>query len=73
VQSPVNGTVSLVAGNITFTPTANYNGPASFHLYHHRCDGDTSTATVNITVTAVDDLPVAVECTPPPRPKTPRW
>ena len=30
VQGAVNGIVSLAAGNVTFTPMANYFGPASF-------------------------------------------
>ncbi len=30
VQGAVNGTVALVGGNVVFTPTAGYNGPASF-------------------------------------------
>ena len=60
VQAPVNGTVSLAAGVITFTPNANYNGPASFTYTITDSNGDTSTATVNITVTSVNDVPVAV-------------
>src|SRR6185436_259037 len=30
VSNPVGGTVSIVAGDVVFTPTADYNGPASF-------------------------------------------
>jgi hypothetical protein len=30
VSNPVGGTVSIEAGNVVFTPTANYHGPASF-------------------------------------------
>jgi hypothetical protein len=33
VQGAVGGTVAIVGGNVVFTPTANFNGPASLH--HH--------------------------------------
>ena len=59
VQGAVNGAVSLAAGTITFTPTANYNGPASFTYTIDDGNGGTATATVNVTVTAVNDAPVA--------------
>jgi hypothetical protein len=59
VQTPVNGTVSLNAGVVTFTPQANYSGPASFTYTISDGNGGTDTATVNITITAVNDPPVA--------------
>jgi len=59
VQAAVNGTVAIVAGNVVFTPTANYNGPASFTYTVSDGQGGTSTATVNLTVTGVNDPPVA--------------
>src|SRR5207249_5850118 len=37
-----HGTVSLTAGNVTYTPDANYNGPASFT--YHVCDNGTTNA-----------------------------
>jgi hypothetical protein len=58
VQNPVNGTVSLVNGVVVFTPTPNYNGPASFTYTLTDGKGGTSTATVNITVVSVNDPPV---------------
>jgi hypothetical protein len=61
VQGAVNGTVSLVAGTITFTPNANYNGPASFTYTVIDSNGGRATGTVNITVTPVNDAPVAVD------------
>ena len=54
VGNAVNGTVSLVAGVITFSPTANYTGSASFD-YTVTSGGVIETATVTVTVTAVDD------------------
>ena len=53
-----NGTVSLNAsGQLIYTPTANYNGAASFS-YTVTSGGVTETATVNVTVNAVNDAPV---------------
>ncbi|MBK9522813.1 MAG: tandem-95 repeat protein [Rhodocyclaceae bacterium] len=54
-----NGSVSLngAGTQLTFTPTANYNGAASF-TYTVTSGGVTETATANITVTAVNDAPV---------------
>jgi Ca2+-binding RTX toxin-like protein/uncharacterized protein YegL len=47
-----------VGTDITFTPDADYNGPASFTYTITDADGDSSTATVNLTVTSVNDSPV---------------
>src|SRR5678815_3537100 len=47
-------------GNYTYTPDTNYNGPDQFTYTICDVDGDCDTATVVITVTPVDDLPVAV-------------
>ncbi|MEZ5705919.1 MAG: DUF4347 domain-containing protein [Burkholderiaceae bacterium] len=56
--SVTNGSVSLVAGQLVFSPTADYNGPASFN--YTVTDGFvTSTANVTGTVTPVNDAPVA--------------
>jgi hypothetical protein len=50
-----NGTVTLKAdGTLDFAPSANYNGPASF-TYTVTSGGVQETATVNVTVNAVDD------------------
>ncbi|WP_343574484.1 retention module-containing protein [Pseudomonas sp.] len=58
--SPVNGTLSIVGGQLVFTPTANYSGPASFTYGIHDGNGNVATGTVHITVTAVDDPSVLV-------------
>ncbi|MFC3138855.1 Ig-like domain-containing protein [Shewanella submarina] len=56
VQNPQNGTVVLNGdGTITFTPNADYNGPASFTYTISDGNGGTDTATVFLTVTPVDD------------------
>ena len=57
---PAHGTLALNAsGSFTYTPTANFNGTDSFT--YRASDGatDSSPATVNITVTPVNDAPVA--------------
>ncbi len=57
--APAAGTVSCSTTSCTFTPAANYNGPASFTYTITDSFGASSTATVSITVTAVNDPPVA--------------
>ncbi len=53
-----NGSVALVAGELVFSPAANYNGPASFS--YTVSDGNlTATANVTGTVTPVNDAPAA--------------
>ncbi|MEQ1576886.1 MAG: tandem-95 repeat protein, partial [Hyphomicrobium sp.] len=61
VQNAVNGTVSINAGNALFAPTPNFNGAASFTYTARDSAGATSTATVNVTVNAVNDAPVAFD------------
>jgi hypothetical protein len=54
------GTWSVTNGNLTFTPVANYNGPASITYTVNDNSGATSNvATVSITVTPVNDAPIA--------------
>jgi VCBS repeat-containing protein len=57
---PGNGTLTLNAdGSFTYTPDSNFNGIDSF-IYHANDDSaDSNTATVTITVDAVNDPPVA--------------
>ncbi|GKS64187.1 hypothetical protein YTPLAS72_14910 [Nitrospira sp.] len=58
VTQGANGTVTFLAdGTVTYTPNANFNGPDSF-TYTITSGGVTETATVNVTVTAVNDPPV---------------
>ena len=59
VSNPTNGSVSI-AGNIaTYTPKDNYNGTDSFTYKANDGTDDGNTATVSITITAVDDVSVA--------------
>jgi cysteine-rich repeat protein len=56
VGAAVNGTVALAAGVVTFTPTADYHGPASF-TYTVSDGADTDVGTVAVTVTPTADAP----------------
>ncbi|MHB1217589.1 MAG: choice-of-anchor C family protein, partial [Alphaproteobacteria bacterium] len=67
VGNAINGTVSLANGEVTFTPTANFSGAASFTYVMQDAAGATSTAVASVTVNAVNDAPVAAadSFTPP--------
>ena len=63
-----HGSVTLNSGTVTYTPEANYHGPASFT--YEVCDNGTTnggldpkcaTATVNLTINSVNDNPVALD------------
>ena len=55
-----NGTVTTTAaGAISFNPTANYNGNSTFAYIISDGNGETATANEIITITAVNDAPVA--------------
>jgi len=59
VSTVSHGTLGDVVGNkVTYTPTLNYNGPASFTFKTNDGILDSDTATVRITETAVNDAPV---------------
>ncbi|HEX7255988.1 MAG TPA: Calx-beta domain-containing protein [Gaiellaceae bacterium] len=57
----VGGTVSLNGNQATFTPTANFNGAASFRFQATDSEGAASSlATASLTITPVNDAPIAV-------------
>jgi hypothetical protein len=70
VSNVLGGTATISGTNILFTPTANYNGPASFQ-YTVQDNGTTSgaadpksaTATASFNITAVNDAPTATNDT----------
>jgi cysteine-rich repeat protein len=62
VGGATNGTVSLAGGNVTFRPTTNFNGTAGF-TYTVTDGALTATGAVSVTVTSVNDAPVAVDDT----------
>jgi hypothetical protein len=60
VTSGTNGTAVLNAnGTVTFTPAANYNGPADFTYTVTDGTLTSNVATVTVNVAAVNDAPVA--------------
>src|SRR5262249_28251185 len=59
VVGPTHGTLSGTLPNVTYTPAANYNGADSFTFKANDGALDSNVATVAITVTAVNDAPVA--------------
>ncbi len=62
--SPANGTVALAAdGSFTYTPNADFNGTDSFTYTASDGTAASNVATVTITVTGVNDAPVAVNDT----------
>ena len=63
--SAVNGTVALDSGakTVTFTPAENYYGAGSFTYTVRDGDNGTATATVDISITAVNDIPAALSQT----------
>ncbi|HUQ02000.1 MAG TPA: Ig-like domain-containing protein [Kofleriaceae bacterium] len=58
VSNFTNGTAALAGGTVTFTPAANFNGTAGFD-YTVSDGGATATGHVTVTVTPVNDTPVA--------------
>ena len=67
VSNPSGGTVSIIGGDVVFTPNANFNGTASFD-YKVSDDGSPNTqsaasAHVTFTVTAVNDSPFVTATT----------
>ncbi len=63
VSQPSNGTVELVGGEVRFTPVPDFNGTTSFTYTVSDGRGGEATATVTVTVNAVNDAPVAANDT----------
>ncbi len=59
VVGPGHGSLSGTAPNVTYTPSANYNGADSFTFKVNDGTVDSAPATVSISVTPVNDSPVA--------------
>src|SRR5213078_3204986 len=58
VTQGTHGSVTFLgSGAVTYTPTANYNGPDSFTYTVTSPAGVTETANVTVTVTAINDAP----------------
>jgi len=59
VSAPSHGSLSGVAPNLTYTPTLNFNGPDSFTFKTNDGTADSNIATVSLTVSPVNDPPLA--------------
>jgi large repetitive protein len=60
-----DGTVTINAnGSLTFTPAANFNGPTTISYAISDGNGGTTTATVTVNVTPVNDAPTVTPITP---------
>lgn len=62
VTQPLHGTVELVdatTGQVSYTPSANYNGSDSFKFKVTSGNSESPDATVHLTISAVNDAPVA--------------
>jgi len=59
VTDPAHGVLNGTAPNVTYTPATNYFGTDSFTFKANDGTSDSVAATVSITVTPVNDLPVA--------------
>ncbi|MHC4556344.1 MAG: Ig-like domain-containing protein [Planctomycetota bacterium] len=59
VTDPSHGKLSGTAPDLTYTPSLNFRGPDSFTFRVHDGKADSTPATVSITVSPVNDLPVA--------------
>ena len=59
VAGPAHGTLSGAIPNLTYTPTGNYSGTDNFTFKANDGTVDSNTAMVSITITAVNDAPVA--------------
>jgi hypothetical protein len=66
VSNPPKGTatVTVGGGSVTYTPDASANGADSFTYTISDGNGGTDMATVNVTITAANDPPNAVDDTP---------
>jgi hypothetical protein len=62
VTDPAHGALTFNQdGTFTYTPAADYNGPDSFTYQANDGAADSNVATASITVTPVNDAPVAVD------------
>ena len=59
ISSPTNGQLSGVAPNLNYAPNQDFNGNDSFTFVANDGTVNSNIATVSITVTPVNDLPVA--------------
>jgi PKD repeat protein/sugar lactone lactonase YvrE len=70
ITQPSHGTATINGVSVDYAPAQDYNGSDSFAYTVSDEAGETATATVSITVTAVNDLPVAAFTFSPEVPTT---
>ncbi len=63
VDQPSHGTLSGTGANLTYTPATDFNGSDSFTFKANDGQADSNVAIVDVTVSAVNDAPVAVDDT----------
>ena len=61
VTQPSNGTASLQGNLLIYTPALNFNGTDSISFVAKDAELSSNTATISLTVTAVNDLPVITD------------
>ncbi|WP_447752430.1 retention module-containing protein [Pseudomonas nicosulfuronedens] len=61
ISGTTHGTLAIVGGQLVFTPDANYHGDASFTYTISDGHGGSASGTAYITITPVNDNPVAVD------------
>ncbi|MDE2982712.1 MAG: tandem-95 repeat protein [Gemmatimonadota bacterium] len=64
VSAPENGTAAVAAGGVLYTPAANWHGTDRFTYTADDGKGGTAEASVEVTVTPVNDAPEAVGTIP---------
>ena len=60
VSGPLHGTLSGTGANVTYTPSANYNGTDNFTFKINDGTTDSNSATITITITPTGDSPIAI-------------
>src|SRR5690606_22763265 len=61
VTPPINGTIGLVGGVVSYRPNPDFAGTDSFTYTVTDTDAETATGVVSINVTNINDAPVAVD------------
>ncbi len=59
ITQPIHGSTTFTASSVSYTPAANYSGSDSFSYTISDGHGGTDPATVSVTITPVNDPPVA--------------
>lgn len=63
IRQPINGTVVLAGNDVTYTPNLDFTGVDGFGYTLADGQGGTSSANVSVTVSPVNDVPVALNDT----------